>query len=103
MYMFLRTGHAPLNQHLHRIHKSDNPACPHCPNVPESVHHFLLSCPHYRRERHHLTVTLGRNASSLQFLLSDPEATIPLIKYVNATGRMRKILGEIPLPRTLAE
>lgn len=98
LYLFLRTGHAPLNKHLHRIQKSASPSCPHCPNTDETVHHYLLACPHYRKERHLLTAALGRDASSIQFLLSTPEATPHLVTYINATGRMKAVLGVVPLP-----
>jgi ribonuclease HI len=98
LYVFLRTGHAPLNQHLHRIRKSDSSSCPHCPETEETVHHYLLTCPHYRRERHLLNTALGQDSSSLSFLLTDPLATPHLVKFVNATGRMRAVLGEIPIP-----
>src|SRR5260221_5887276 len=37
----LRTGHIPLNQHLHRINRSDTPYCRHCPGSTEDVPHIL--------------------------------------------------------------
>lgn len=98
LYVFLRTGHAPLNFHLHRIRKSDSSSCPHCPEAEETVHHYLLTCPQYRRERHLLNTALGQDSSSISFLLTDPLATPHLVKFVNATGRMRAVLGEIPTP-----
>ena len=43
----LRTQHAPLNAHLHRI-KKDHPAkCVYCPDSDETVEHFLFHCPLY--------------------------------------------------------
>lgn len=41
--MALRTGHAPLNRHLHRLGKVENPFCLHCPDTEEMVHHFLTA------------------------------------------------------------
>ncbi|OCH93909.1 hypothetical protein OBBRIDRAFT_709963, partial [Obba rivulosa] len=41
----LRTGHAPLNEHLHRIGAAPSPRCPKCNAARESVVHFLLVCP----------------------------------------------------------
>ncbi|KAG2127127.1 hypothetical protein DEU56DRAFT_691148, partial [Suillus clintonianus] len=41
----LRTRHIALNQHLHRLGKSQSPNCPHCNGSPETIPHFLLSCP----------------------------------------------------------
>ena len=50
----LRTQHAPLNAHLHRI-KKDHPAnCVYCPDSDETVEHFLLHCPLYDSIRRRL-------------------------------------------------
>jgi ribonuclease HI len=88
--MQLCTGHIGLNQHLFRIKKAESPSCPHCRGITvETVKHFLLDCPFYRRERHELQTKLRRNASSLSFLLSSPAATKPLLKYVHSTGRFK--------------
>jgi ribonuclease HI len=93
----LRSGHIGLNQHLFRIRRSDTPSCPHCQDNPaESVKHFLLDCPQYARERHELRRKLRRNADSLPFLLSHPSATLPLLKYVHATGRFKPHFGKDP-------
>ncbi|OJA18739.1 hypothetical protein AZE42_12536 [Rhizopogon vesiculosus] len=99
LYMFLRTGHAPLNKYLHRIGKIGSPQCTHCQGTEETVHHFLIACPFFQRERHHLTNALGRKASSISFLLTDPNATPHLVRYINASGRFKTTLGEVPLPR----
>ena len=55
----------------------------------ETVKHFLLDCPFYRRERHELQMKLRRNTFSLSFLLSSPVATKPLLKFVHSTGRFK--------------
>ncbi|KAG2335756.1 hypothetical protein BDR05DRAFT_897823, partial [Suillus weaverae] len=47
LFMALRTGHAPLNKHLHRIGKLESPHCPHCANIDETVYHVLITCPQY--------------------------------------------------------
>ncbi|OJA12581.1 hypothetical protein AZE42_04938, partial [Rhizopogon vesiculosus] len=62
LYMSLRTGHAPLNKHLHRIRIIESPHCPHCQRIEETVH---LSCPFYQHERRTLLNALGRKASSI--------------------------------------
>ncbi|KAG1841901.1 hypothetical protein DFJ58DRAFT_718084 [Suillus subalutaceus] len=90
MYIFLHTGHAPLKKYLHRIRKS-------------AIHHYLLVCPQYQRERHILATALGRRASSIQFLLSESEATHSLVEFINATGRLRATLSEVPTPRILSD
>jgi ribonuclease HI len=88
--MQLRTGHIGLNQHLFRIKKVESPSCPHCRGLTvETVKHFLLDCPFYRRERHELQSKLRRNAHSISFLLSSPVATKPLLKFVHSTGRFK--------------
>jgi hypothetical protein len=93
-----RTGHAPLNKHLHCIRKTESSHCPHRLRIQETVHHFLLSCPFYRRERNILINVLGRKASSISYLLTDPNATPHLVRYVNVSGRLKTTPGEVPLP-----
>ncbi|KAJ7137373.1 hypothetical protein C8R43DRAFT_893733 [Mycena crocata] len=39
-----------LNAYLHRFHLTASPDCDLC-HVPETIPHFLLSCPRYRRLR----------------------------------------------------
>ncbi|KAG2113217.1 uncharacterized protein F5147DRAFT_771067 [Suillus discolor] len=55
----LHTGHAPLNKHLFKIARVPSPMCPACEESEESVHHFLLSCPAYTRQRAILKAELG--------------------------------------------
>ncbi|OAX35582.1 hypothetical protein K503DRAFT_696727 [Rhizopogon vinicolor AM-OR11-026] len=98
LYMSLRMGHAPLNKHLHRIGKIESPHCPHCQRIEETVHHFLISCPFYQCERHILVNALGRKAFSISYLLTDPNAT-HLVRYINASGRLKTTFGEVLLPR----
>ncbi|KAJ8588234.1 hypothetical protein M405DRAFT_264463 [Rhizopogon salebrosus TDB-379] len=98
LYMSLRSQHIALNKHLHRIGKIESPHCTHCPQTEETVHHFILDCQHYQRQRHILTCALGRKASSLPYLLSDPDATPHLVRYINGTRRLKATYGEIPLP-----
>ena len=51
IYTQLRTGHIPLNKHLHRFKRSDTPLCLQCDgSCMETVHHFLFDCPKYSRE-----------------------------------------------------
>jgi ribonuclease HI len=91
----LRSGHIGLNLHLFRIRRSETPSCPNCQGiVVESVRHFLLDCPQYVQERHDLQRKLRRDAGSLPFLLSSPVATLPLLKYVHATGRFKTFFGK---------
>jgi hypothetical protein len=91
--MQLRTGHIGLNQHLFRICKAESPSCPHCQGITvETVKHYLLDCPFYRKERHTLQSKLCHNTHSLSFLLSSPITIKPLLKYVHSTGHFKTFL-----------
>jgi len=96
LMLWLRTRHISLSQHLHRIGKSPTPDCPHCEGTTETIQHFLLSCPQYARERHILSNALRRSAPSIPFLLSNQKVSIPLIRYVNSTGRLKSTFGDVP-------
>ena len=87
MLTYLRTGHAPLNKHLHRIGSVASPDCPHCPSVEESIRHFILECPKYRGARHIMGLKLRRDAQDIRFLLSSSKAIEPLMKFIIATQR----------------
>ena len=92
----LRTGHVPLNQILFRIKRSDSPFCPHCGNgFHESIFHFPLTCPHYTEARRQLITELGRDTFSIPFLLGTRTGIPPLLRYINKTGRLKTIFGEV--------
>lgn len=59
----LRLGKCLLNCYLHRINRHHTGLCDHC-NLPETVEHFLLECPH-------ANIFAGTNISSLQSALSN--------------------------------
>ncbi|OJA12298.1 hypothetical protein AZE42_08736, partial [Rhizopogon vesiculosus] len=40
----------------------------------------------------------NRKASSISYLLTDPNATPILVQYINASGRLKTTFGEVPLP-----
>jgi hypothetical protein len=98
LYMALCSQHIPLNHHLNRIGKTPSPHCPHCPATVETVPHLLVDCPQYQRECHTLSCALGRKASSLPYLLSNPRAIPHLVRFINAMGRLRQTFGVVPLP-----
>ncbi|KAG2335809.1 hypothetical protein BDR05DRAFT_971419, partial [Suillus weaverae] len=83
MHIQLRTRHIPLNHHLHRIKAVESPHCPICPNVNETIHHYLFDCPQYQREHHIFTNTVRRNATSIAYILTSIEALPHLIRYIN--------------------
>jgi len=98
LMLWLCTRHISLNQHLHRIGKSPTPDCPHCNNTPETIPHYLISCPQYARERHVLNTVLRRQAASITYLLTNARATAPLIQFINSTGRLKPTFGDVPPP-----
>jgi hypothetical protein len=57
----LRTGHIGLNAYLHRFAIALSSQCPLCA-TPETVPHFLLLCPAFRRQRLEL-ILKARGAS----------------------------------------
>ncbi|KAA1478017.1 hypothetical protein DENSPDRAFT_787497 [Dentipellis sp. KUC8613] len=97
IYFQLRSGHVALNQYLHRIAHDDervSATCSACNISTESVHHFMLECPAYRRERHHLERLWRHRALDLRFLLSSRDALTSVLQYIKATGRFPH-LGEV--------
>ncbi|CAK5270117.1 unnamed protein product [Mycena citricolor] len=91
----LRTGHLPLARHLHTIKRADSPVCPCCHREDESVRHYLLHCPAHANARGNLIRRAGRHAQDLEKLLSRPDLTRHLLRFVAQTGRFRAIFGEI--------
>jgi len=90
----LRTGHVPLNKHLHRIGRVVSPKCPACPECDESVHHFLFICPRYAAQRRQLEAQLRRAARSIAVLLANPKAFAHLFKYICDMHRFHDTLGD---------
>ncbi|KAF8875641.1 hypothetical protein BD779DRAFT_1388290, partial [Infundibulicybe gibba] len=93
----LRTGHIPLNKHLHRIKKAESPMCAHpqCANTKETATHFILHCPKYREQRHTLLKATKNKARDFYKLLSLKEHLPHLYRYINDTKRFHHIFGDI--------
>ena len=85
----LRTGHAPLNNYLHRFKCVDSARCPACGEGRETVEHFLLRCPKYAHERWTLLKHVKDNTPRLEDLLSNPKTILQLICYIDATERFK--------------
>ena len=47
----LRMGNISLNYDLFRLNMHENGMCPNCPQIFETVTHFLCECPKYIIER----------------------------------------------------
>lgn len=83
------TEHIPLNEYLYRFKLVDSPRCPACGFGPESVKHFLLDCPIYAHERWILGKWCRKRnkALTLENLLDNGEAIIPLTNFIHASLR----------------
>jgi hypothetical protein len=88
----LRSGHIPLNKHLHRIQKADSPTCPCCHQHNETVMH----CPAHKNARNEMIRAGGRGARNLSKLLTEPKLFPHLLRFIGHSGRMRTVFGEIP-------
>ncbi|KAJ7150969.1 hypothetical protein C8R43DRAFT_834675, partial [Mycena crocata] len=82
----MRTSHIGLNAYLFRFNLAPSPSCDLC-SAPETVPHFLLSCPRYRRQRLDLILRLGTARLSLRLLLSAKSDPKPVLRFVRETGR----------------
>lgn len=83
----LRTGHAPLNHHLHRINAIDSPLCTLCHSGSETVRHYLLLCPALAKHRYFLSRAGAVISRSLPHLLGQAKYLPNLFNYIMATGR----------------
>ena len=93
----LRTGHAPLAKHLHRIKKEDSPICPACLQRPETVQHLLLHCPAHWKARQALRNNTGGRNIDIKKLLTTPNTLKYVFKFITDTGRFHH-LKTITLP-----
>jgi ribonuclease HI len=91
----LRTGHVPLNSHLHRIKRAASPLCPACGKADETVHHYLFDCRAHEHARHGLRGRLGSKAKSAKVLLGSKKGMAALLCYVAATKRLAGAFGDV--------
>jgi hypothetical protein len=92
--MQLRTGHAPLNKHLHRIGCVDSPICPACEEAQETVLHLLIACPAYERHCQILCYNLKHDGLDHN-LLSKQTSLKPLFKILASTRCFKDTYGNI--------
>ncbi|KAJ7745036.1 hypothetical protein B0H14DRAFT_3514616 [Mycena olivaceomarginata] len=76
-------GHIGLNAYLYRFNLALSPSCSLC-DAPETVAHFLLLCPKYRRERLKLIVKLGTARLSFKLLLGTKAEHGPVFSFVRS-------------------
>ncbi|KAF8583178.1 hypothetical protein K439DRAFT_1349355 [Ramaria rubella] len=87
----LRTGHVPLNHHLHRIGAWETPFCAHCKTKREMVFHFIMDCDAYKDQRTQLRDTIPQELYTIGNLLSNKACVTELVKYVEGTGRLHQV------------
>jgi hypothetical protein len=97
LLMQLLTGHAPINRHLHMIHKNDTPNCPQsrCKSSIEDIHHLIFTCPKYMQARYHLREKIGRKAFNLTKLLANNKIIHHTFTYLNKIRRFKHIYRDI--------
>ncbi|EPS98120.1 hypothetical protein FOMPIDRAFT_19487, partial [Fomitopsis schrenkii] len=91
----LRTEHAPLSFHLHRIGRADSPTCSACEGSRETVAHYLLDCPAYGNARARLHHKIGSAAHTLRYLLTEPKTLGPLFRFIHETRRFAASYGDL--------
>lgn len=94
----LRSGHAPLNKHLHRIAKVPSPICLQCGEREETVHHFIITCPKYTTQCHALQFELGTQTNHLKNLLNNSKCIKPLLRFIASMHRMEQTFGDVTPP-----
>ena len=94
----LRTGHTPLNHHLARIGKVPSPACARCGAAYKTVHHYVLMCPAYQKERSILRWKVGSRKMNLSSLLTERSALKELLRYLARTQRFTQVFGDLTPP-----
>jgi ribonuclease HI len=87
----LAIKHVPLNAYLERFKRVDSARCPVCREAEETVEHFLLECPGYEHERWNLKNEATKLSKTIRMdtLLGDPDLTILLATYIDATLRFK--------------
>jgi len=96
LLMQFRTKYIPLNVILHQIKCLDTPNCLHCKNgICETIHHFILTCPHYINARNLLCARLKCDASSIPFLLGAQNGDPHFLCCISNTNCPKGTFGEV--------
>ncbi|KAG2036074.1 hypothetical protein BDR03DRAFT_470614, partial [Suillus americanus] len=94
----LRTGHITLNKHLHRISKTPSAKCEKCNAHEKTVHHFLMVCHTFARQRNTLKEEVGPRNCNLRYLLNEGKGMRATLKYIAHTKRMEQSSGNVTPP-----
>ncbi|KAG2142925.1 uncharacterized protein EDB93DRAFT_1059602, partial [Suillus bovinus] len=91
----LCTGHIALNKYLHHIAKAPSATCQECHSHEETVHHFLLICLRFTRQRAALSMEVGPRQLHVKYLLNDAKGIKATLKYIACTKRMEPIFRNV--------
>jgi hypothetical protein len=90
----LRSGHCGLNHYLWRFKKVESSNCEGCGYERETVEHFLLECPKFRREREILRKKAGGIGNmKIKTLLGDKKMVGSTMDFVAETKRFTEEQG----------
>jgi hypothetical protein len=89
----LRSHHALLAKHLHRLNKLPSLNCPWCGQHDETVEHFLHFCTAHEHTRRQLRAS-SRLAAHYKHLLSDPELLLHLFCYIQNTCWFHSVFSD---------
>lgn len=90
----LRTEHIPLQNYLYRIGKAGSPTCEHCGRERETVQHFLMQCPAFKKQCRELVAQAGPDARKRGLLLSAKGMIRHLLTYVADIGQFGQVMDE---------
>lgn len=102
----LRSGHIPLNAHLHRLGCAETNKCPACDErrggarAKETVIHYLFECTAYRHERLDMDRALGPRCRDLKAIMSNYDHIKALLHFVSQTRRLQRNFGDVSLSLT---
>ncbi|ODM18007.1 hypothetical protein SI65_06795 [Aspergillus cristatus] len=94
-YFQLRSGHAAIGAHLHRIQARDDATCQGCGISRETTHHLLFECREWQHQRNKLYKDLETNGvmrpnAAEEYpegrLLGEPKATRALLQFLANTN-----------------
>ncbi|KIJ33177.1 hypothetical protein M422DRAFT_183544, partial [Sphaerobolus stellatus SS14] len=88
----LRTGHVPLNKHLHQIGAWGTPVCMGCELAEETVRQYILECPADVSQRDELRKWVKGRQLELAALLSDKKQVKQLMHFIHDTGRLSTLI-----------